>query len=289
MQDKKALAEAGFQLCQKIRWPHTLAEWDIMAQTGTMLSIDSASESYATAVLTPHTWGMTLGMILVDPSKRRLGLGTAITKLAMGLAEEFQAAALGLTSSPAAETMYTKLGFVQIGSIAVLKKPRSLGCAHPPTETKIISSGQEISDKFYGGCKSYAAILDAVERKASVSLVERHMDGTLAGFVCSMTRVGADGKEFLAIGPVVADSSAVAETLCQRLVVSTSKAMTCFVFDHCDGETGPDRAMRHAILQGFNRNGFVPSDRLKLMSLQGKPIIPYLSSRIVSPVSLALG
>lgn len=257
MQDKTALAAAGFQLSQKVKWPHTLNEWDIMTRTGTVLSTGSDAECYATAVLTPHSWGTTLGMVLVDPAKRKMGLGTGITKLAINISEEFNAGAIALTASPAAEALYTRLGFIQIGALAVLKRPETAPIQQAAREeTKLACSGREISDSFYGGCPSYASILDAMTASAPLSIVERNPDGSLSGFLSSIIRGSAETSETLAIGPIVAQSEDIAEKIVGRLSLACSKAMTCFVLHGCAGEGSSTTTARQNIIKTFNRNGF---------------------------------
>lgn len=279
----------AFNLSQKLKWPHTQEEWDVLNQCGSLITVGTPPHIDATAVLTQYTHGAALGMVLIDPAKQRTGIGTALTLRILRTMEDNAVGHLVLTASHAAEILYSKAGFQKIGDVFVFNR----GFQSPamlPLKEPILFTADEIAHEFYQGCPVRQKILEKMITGSGTSVSLKSHNGKIEGFASSFKRISADGRQSLAIGPIVTNN---AKTVGRLLDVFSARAysdLTCFVFQNISGESKATTRTRKAVLNIFKDKGFSKTDELQFMAFGGGSVVKqYLDPHIVSPMSLAFG
>lgn len=275
----------AYDLSQRLKWPHTLEEWQFMDEVSTILTVGNTERIYATSVLTHYPWGNALGMVLVDPSAQKIGLGTAITEFALSLAQPSKSESVVLTASHDAERLYQKLGFKRVGSVIVLKG-KGAGKGNP---SSITCSARDISREFYQGCTVREEILKKIIASSPNNYCVYANDGRVAAFASSIRRVSFDGQKSLALGPILLRQPDSIVQLLEHFSQTSNVALTCFVFSRFDNEDDRTKGVRSKIITEFNSQGFVTADELQFMSRGRMPPPLYTDGKIVSPMSLAFG
>ena len=105
---------AGLNLCRLARWNQLARDWELFLQInskGCRVGLDDAGNVIGTVTTIPYenhfTW---IGMVLVDPSKQRQGVGTQLLHEALELTAHQET--IKLDATPAGREVYLKLGFV---------------------------------------------------------------------------------------------------------------------------------------------------------------------------------
>ena len=104
---------AGISLCRSAGWNQTENEWNIFLDEsphGCIVATDQNEHVVGTATTIRYedrfAW---VGMVLVDPLRKREGIGTQLLKNAIALLKDVQCTRLDAT--PAGRQVYVKLGF----------------------------------------------------------------------------------------------------------------------------------------------------------------------------------
>ncbi len=287
-------SEYAFKLSQKLGWPHTLEEWRIMENAGTLLTLGESPDLDGTAVVTHYEWGSALGMVLIAPEKQRSGKGLHFTKEILRTFEEDilqtsetnKGVRLVLTSSHDAENLYAKVGFEPIGSVIILKRTGQV-YKESIIERTINTSGKEISKEFYNACPVRAKILQDMIEGSGHSVCLKDAFGNVEAFASSFKRVSSSGREGLAIGPILQRKPKSVTRLMEHFTSGTFLDLTVFSLQGFKGESTETKNYRSSLLEAFAEFGFRKIDELYFMSYGGKTI-PHLSDvRKVSPMSLA--
>ena len=287
-------SEYAFKLSQKLGWPHTLEKWRIMENAGTLLTLGEPTDLDGTAVVTHYDWGSALGMVLISPEKQRSGKGLHFTKEILKTFEEDvlktsetdRGIRLVLTSSHNAESLYAKVGFEPIGSLVILKRT---GQADKEVITKgaINTSGEEISREFYDACPVRAKILQDMIEGSGHSVCLKDASENVEAFASSFKRVTYNGREELAIGPILEGKQKSVTRLIEHFTSSTVLDLTVFSLQGFKGENTETKNYRSSLLEVFAKLGFRKIDELHFMSHGGKTIPHLADVRKVSPMSLA--
>jgi GNAT superfamily N-acetyltransferase len=111
------LSPLALALSRRLAWPHGAQEWAIMEELGELYILGNHNRLWATSLITnvSANW-FDIGMVLVDPSFRKRGTGSLITKVSMDEVAS-DGAVISLTSSLEAKRVYRNLDFVEIGSM----------------------------------------------------------------------------------------------------------------------------------------------------------------------------
>lgn len=222
----------GMRLSAIAGWNQVAADWE-------MLLAASAGGSWAalwhgtpagtvTTVTYQQRFGW-VGMVLVAPSFRRKGIGTALLNAAIA-----HASAVGtvrLDATPEGEQLYTKLGFHPEHRLIRMHRPST------PEETAQVSAPQNLpgdSPLVSPGFITYDApifgadrgsILQALQRRAAQYARVINAQNRIAGYC-----LGRSGSHFEHIGPIVADAlpaarallrAALAQCPCRPVIVDT--------------------------------------------------------------------
>lgn len=106
---------AAHGLSREVNWPHRLEDWQFVLSVGEGLVAYSNNKLVGTAMW--WTYGQDiarLGMVIVDPTIQRSGIGRALMH---GILDRLTTPAIILNATEAGETLYRQLEFHGIGSI----------------------------------------------------------------------------------------------------------------------------------------------------------------------------
>ena len=105
--------DAGLALCRSAGWNQLEDDWKLfltLAPDGARVAIDESAKVVGTVATINYedhfSW---IGMVLVDPEKKRQGIGTQLLREALKVLEKMETVKLDAT--PAGREVYLKLGF----------------------------------------------------------------------------------------------------------------------------------------------------------------------------------
>jgi GNAT superfamily N-acetyltransferase len=106
---------AAQALAREVNWPHRLEDWQFVHSVGQGLVAYSGDQLVGTAMWwTFDSRIVRLGMVIVDPTIQRSGIGRA---LMLGILDRITEPTVLLNATKQGETLYRQLGFQGIGSI----------------------------------------------------------------------------------------------------------------------------------------------------------------------------
>jgi GNAT superfamily N-acetyltransferase len=223
---------AGLNLCRLARWNQLARDWELFLQInskGCRVCLDDDGNVIGTVATIPYenhfTW---IGMVLVDPSKQRQGVGTQLLREAFELTAHQET--IKLDATPAGREVYLKLGFVD--EYKIIRMPgRSITTnnARPGARRMTINDfplllkfdrevfgadRQSVLEWNFKGAPQYAFV---VEEQA-------HMQG-----FC----MGRPGYSFDQIGPIIAnDANAAIQLLTSALLQAADKPIVVDILTH---------------------------------------------------------
>ena len=207
----------GMKLKTITKWNQLPADWkrfiDLEPQ-GCFIAVDESGEDVGTVSTT--TYGTKLawiGMVLVPPEKRRMGIGTALLKASMQYCVDKKIEVVGLDATPMGNKLYLTLGF---GCDFALERRQGIG----PVGQTFLSASKGVT-KMESADLSALAAFDApifgVPRPNVLSLLYKdypelcwvaRKGEKITGYV--MMRPGFNAHQ---IGPWIAEDAATAEEL----------------------------------------------------------------------------
>ncbi len=106
---------AAQALSREVNWPHRLEDWQFVHSVGQGLVAYSGDQLVGTAMWWSYDSRIVrLGMVIVDPTIQRSGIGRA---LMLGILDRVTEPTVLLNATKQGETLYRQLGFQGIGSI----------------------------------------------------------------------------------------------------------------------------------------------------------------------------
>jgi ribosomal protein S18 acetylase RimI-like enzyme len=211
---------SGHRLCRASHWNQTERDWEhflAAAPDGALVSVEDGSVigTVATLPYGPFAW---ISMVLVEPSARGRGIGTMLLTKGLELVPDGSTARLDAT--PAGEVIYRKLGFVPEYALTrffldarVAALPRRSSAR--PLEPRDWPALLDIDRRAFGA--SRARLLERLAAEAPEYAWVADVQGQLRGYV-----VGRHGYVREQIGPLVADSPEIAESLLGAVLASHS-------------------------------------------------------------------
>ena len=125
---------AGLNLCRLAGWNQLARDWELFLKihsNGCRVGVDDDGNVVGTVTTIPYenhfAW---IGMVLVDPSKRRQGIGTQLLREALQLTADHET--IKLDATPAGREVYLKLGFVDEYRI-IRMRGRTITTGNVPT------------------------------------------------------------------------------------------------------------------------------------------------------------
>ncbi len=198
---------AAMRLKTLARWNQTEADWTQCLQMSPegCLGLVQNGTLQGTAVVVryaPDTcW---IGMVLVDPDVRRMGLGTRLMEAALDVAG--QNGSVLLDAAPAGRPLYVRLGFRDLGTVLRLTgTARVTVQADETTVSALEADGLEAmiaADQSIAGCDRSALLTGLYARHPELALGIRR-EGRWVAFC-----LGREGTDCRQIGPVIASSEA---------------------------------------------------------------------------------
>lgn len=232
--------EDGLRLCRASRWNQVARDWE------QFLSLDPRGAivacrggrvvgSVATIRYPPDlAW---VAMVLVDPSERGHGIGTALLREGLVLVKDVPV--VGLDATPLGRPIYLKLGFADAFGLHRMQRPAERGrlpAVPSPTVRRVRSDDWreifELDRAVTGVDRSLMLqwLADGAPQYAWVSTAGP--SGPLSGVV-----TGRSGHAFEHIGPVLATDLAVAQGLV-RAALGEARDDRAVVIDAADPQEG---------------------------------------------------
>jgi GNAT superfamily N-acetyltransferase len=250
-------AAAG--LCRQAGWNQTEEDWltflTLAPETCRTAWVDGRLVGTVTVLpYGPFAW---IGMVLVDESVRKRGLGTTLLTDALALVGPTRTACLDAT--PLGRPVYARLGFQADGELQrferpatpdVAKDPRPLDAAERPTvrpwrpdDLRAIAPWDR---EVFGADRS--VLLSLCAHRAPHLAWVAETTGEIVGYL-----LGRSGYDFDHIGPLVARNVEVATALTAAAMTRGSRPMVLDVPDRQSGFTEWLRAVGFRVQRPFTR------------------------------------
>ncbi len=222
----RPLAHSDIPVVDEIRrsegWNQTLTDWRrlIEHQPDGCFVASRGSQVVGTVTTTVHAEKLAwIGMMLVDASKRRQGIGTALMQAALDFLDRRGVPCVKLDATPAGRPVYLELGFVQESEIQRwYRPPEGVGTGTSGSEDLPVLKGEEaaaawlqvsaIDRQAFGADRLIWC--QALARDSQVVVAEGP-DGTAVG----MLRPGSRENY---IGPITGNSPEAARRVIRKLI-----------------------------------------------------------------------
>ncbi len=218
-------------LVKEAGWNQTEADWRIFLDFGTVYALRDKGRVIATAATLPYggtfAW---ISMVLISGSYRRQGLATRMMERCIA---DLTAAGLVpiLDATPAGRAVYLGLGFQDSWPFQrmLLKEPV---IPQPPANVLRV---EPVRDADWDALCAYDAARFGADRSAVLSRLRGRLPGGdalvrsgdgIAGFM-----LGRTGRRAAQVGPLVADSEAVACALLDHALTSVTAPVYIDVMD----------------------------------------------------------
>lgn len=211
---------AGNALCRSAGWNQTDKDWQIFLELnpqGCFVAVDTSNKVLGTVTTIRYddrfAW---IGMVLVDPSRKREGIGTALLNKAMSVLNDVPC--IKLDATPAGREVYLKLGFRDEYTLS-----RMINTRETPSQTSdeyLSTAGLEdpenvmaVDEKVFGASRK--ELLNRI-----YSNLPSHSFVNASDAYCFARR----GHNYLHIGPIVAPNVKDAIKLVERSVALDFKS-----------------------------------------------------------------
>lgn len=225
------LAEAVWPLSIEAGWNQNVADWRFMLAAGRGFGCRGADGKWqASSLVLPLGQKLAwISMVLVTTDRRRFGLGSSLLKRCITEVREADAVA-GLDATEAGRPIYLKLGFHDLYGIARWHFDRVKdGAIAPPAGIAIrpfvLADLPKLAtyDRPLSGMERPTILAHLAMRQPGLAFIAETGSGRLTGFA-----LGREGRFATSLGPVVADSEAIALALIAR---ATEAAPGPFILD----------------------------------------------------------
>ena len=223
---------AGLNLCRLAGWNQLARDWELFLQihsTGCRVGVDDAGNVVGTVTTLPYenhfAW---IGMVLVDPSKRRHGIGTQLLREALQLTADHET--IKLDATPDGREVYLKLGFVDEYKINRMRgrtiiSGNVLPGARPLIENDFPSL-LKLDREVFGANRQ--SVLEWLFKDAPQYAFQVEERGRIHGFC-----LGRHGHDFDQIGPIIAnDANSATQLLSNALHQPVDKPIVLDILTH---------------------------------------------------------
>ena len=215
--------EAVWPLSVEAGWNQNVADWRFMLGAGRGFGCSGAGGKWqASALVLPLgrqlAW---ISMVLVTRERRRGGLGTALLKHCIDEVTSAGAVA-GLDATEQGRPIYLPLGFRDLYKISRWHVDRVQHAVLPPPAGTRLRPGVPadlprlaLYDRPLTGMERPAILAHLALRQPGRAWIAEDAAGKISGFV-----LGREGRAATSLGPVVADSEAIALALIAKAAAS---------------------------------------------------------------------
>jgi len=196
----------GLSLCRSAGWNQLSRDWDLFLQLspdGCRVAIDPEGNVVGTVTTVRYqnhfSW---IGMVLVDPSVRKQGIGIRLLKESLDILKEVETVKLDAT--PAGREIYLKLNFVDEYPLSRMLceeviADRHLGTDARPARIEDISLILDLDREVFGADRRAVLEWNLVDSPHYAFVTEEK--GNITGYC-----LGRPGHNYTHIGPIIAQN-----------------------------------------------------------------------------------
>jgi GNAT superfamily N-acetyltransferase len=218
-------AEAVWPLSIEAGWNQNAADWRFMLAAGRGFGCTAADGKWqASSLVLPLGQRLAwISMVLVTSARRRGGVGSELLKRCI---EEVRAAGAvaGLDATEQGRPIYLPLGFHDLYKISRWHLDRTPTTPVPPPQGITLRPlvladlpRLAIYDRPLSGMERPTILAHLATRQPGLAAVAETPSGKIVGFA-----LGREGRVAISLGPVVADSEAIALALIARATASVA-------------------------------------------------------------------
>ena len=216
---------AGLSLCRAAGWNQVANDWELflkLSPDGCKVAVDETGQILGTVTTVNYqkhfSW---IGMVLVDPARRRQGIGTKLLQQALSILQGEETVKLDAT--PAGREVYLKVGFndeyslnrLQLTSFTRKDLPKSNAT---PMHHDDLDAVMQIDKKVFGADRSL--ILKNLFKNTPQFAFVKRANGEAISYC-----FGRPGHNFTHIGPIVS----INQDEAKELVIAAVK--------NCEGDS----------------------------------------------------
>jgi GNAT superfamily N-acetyltransferase len=208
---------AADRLRDQAGWNQTAGDWQRLLDwqpAGCFVASDADGNIDGTVTTTPYSGALScawVGMVLVDLSKRRQGLGRALLSRAVECLERAGVATIGLDATPVGKTLYDQAGFTDVytlqrqhTNVPDVVSPSGV----TPLQPEDIARLGEVDKAAFFGLDRQRILRDLRAAHPSGCWLKADSSGRVDGYV-----VSRPGARAWYVGPLVARDADTAEML----------------------------------------------------------------------------
>ena len=207
---------AVMRLKELSQWNQTENDWQRLLRLEPNGCFCATIDDEVVGTTTTTTYGHDLawiGMVLVDPQRRKLGIGTKLMQVAMDYLSQAGVATIKLDATQAGRPVYEKLGFIEE---SVIERWEGIagpgGLALLPLDSAVREEALVLDRDAFGLDRS--KLIEMLVDDCHVTpLVDRDGEGRLTGY-----GLARPGTAAVYVGPVIAKSREASMTLLDGLL-----------------------------------------------------------------------
>ncbi len=216
-------AESLVALSAEAGWNQVAADWRFMLRHGTGIGMADGTGAWIATALTlpmsPRLWW--LSMVLTTKSWRGRGIGTHLLRRCIEMVRA-RGATPGLDATELGRPVYLPLGFADVYALKRWHIERAPMGADPPTRIRIrrATASDMPAVAEYDAPRSAmqrGEILAHLQSRAPYLAFVAEADDAIVGFV-----LGREGRIAHSLGPIVAESEAIALALAAQAGIAAS-------------------------------------------------------------------
>lgn len=192
-------------LSKAVGWPDTESEWQVVYDAALVLGVRRAGKLVGQGALGLFDGAATIAKMVIAPECQKLGIGATILDGLLARAALRALPVIGLVATPAGRRLYASRGFEPVGEVVIALgsatvEPR----AEPIARVRDVEQMAEIERRFMSSART---------RMLSGRLRDACASALLPNGFALATPAGAGFR----VGPIVAETEAVARTLTRAL------------------------------------------------------------------------
>jgi GNAT superfamily N-acetyltransferase len=194
----------GMRLKSLAKWNQQELDWELLINAGkggNFVATYNGTEAGTTTTLTYQERFSWIGMVLVDPAFRGLGIGTFLLKEAINFAKSLETVRLDAT--PQGKKLYETLGFKTERNLLRLETKFKINTPYVekqgiPITEKVLPAIIEKDHAIFGANRNF--ILKHLVQYFPEYCYYNHNNGSITSYC-----LGRSGSNFEHIGPLIAD------------------------------------------------------------------------------------